>query len=198
MVRFMWISFVFLITCGTGSTGQPSTWHPGCKPDCDNVHCGQDNGCGGTCHCKEGFLCKNGKCENQYGCITHNEPRCQDCECMECVCQEYPECCTTRWSELCVFACKYDCGGCKKCEHQDCTNRECGPDPRCNRSCGTCPGDKICGQDGHCHECVPDCLNKVCGPDGCGGSCGTCPEGVRCDEYGQGVYPAVRRQPVRS
>ncbi len=28
--------------------------------------------------------------------------------------------------------------------------------------------------------CVPNCKNKDCGPDGCGGSCGTCPAGQSC------------------
>jgi len=28
--------------------------------------------------------------------------------------------------------------------------------------------------------CVPNCLNKKCGPDGCGGSCGSCSIGLTC------------------
>lgn len=28
--------------------------------------------------------------------------------------------------------------------------------------------------------CVPECAEKVCGPDGCGGECGTCGEGKQC------------------
>ena len=28
--------------------------------------------------------------------------------------------------------------------------------------------------------CVPDCLDKQCGYDGCGGFCGQCPEGAKC------------------
>ena len=30
--------------------------------------------------------------------------------------------------------------------------------------------------------CVPDCAEKTCGKDGCGGSCGTCPAMHRCDD----------------
>ena len=30
--------------------------------------------------------------------------------------------------------------------------------------------------------CTPNCTNKSCGTDGCGGSCGTCPEGQTCAE----------------
>lgn len=38
--------------------------------------------------------------------------------------------------------------------------------------------------------CVPTCLGKECGPDGCGGSCGTCPPGKHC-EYGVCVPDCV-------
>lgn len=31
-----------------------------------------------------------------------------------------------------------------------------------------------------CGECVPDCVGKTCGPDGCGGSCGGCDDGMEC------------------
>lgn len=30
-------------------------------------------------------------------------------------------------------------------------------------------------------SCVPNCLNKKCGDDGCGGSCGSCEKGKKCD-----------------
>jgi hypothetical protein len=30
-------------------------------------------------------------------------------------------------------------------------------------------------------SCNPNCLNKKCGDDGCGGSCGTCEKGKKCD-----------------
>ncbi len=29
-------------------------------------------------------------------------------------------------------------------------------------------------------ECIPDCIDKECGDDGCGGSCGSCPAGEEC------------------
>ena len=36
-----------------------------------------------------------------------------------------------------------------------------------------CPSeDHVCDSDGHC--CLPECIDKECGDDGCGGSCGDC------------------------
>jgi len=35
-------------------------------------------------------------------------------------------------------------------------------------------------QDGACIKCTPNCQNKTCGDDGCGGSCGECGEGESC------------------
>ncbi|MFH1503532.1 MAG: hypothetical protein ABIE36_02655 [Candidatus Diapherotrites archaeon] len=57
-----------------------------------------------------------------------------------------------------------------------------------------------CGGDGHCSDstkpycvynecsagtCVPSCVDKQCGDDGCGGSCGTCSSGYTCDLSGK-------------
>lgn len=33
-----------------------------CRPFCDGVNCGQNDGCGKTCQCQEGGQCKNGQC----------------------------------------------------------------------------------------------------------------------------------------
>jgi len=42
--------------------------------------------------------------------------------------------------------------------------------------------DGECNDD--CNSCVTHCLNKDCGPNGCGGSCGVCPEGKKCSVSG--------------
>jgi hypothetical protein len=52
----------------------------------------------------------------------------------------------------------------------DCEGRECGADPVCGRSCGTCEDGQVCN-DLTATCCDPDCEGRVCGPDGCGGSC---------------------------
>jgi len=53
-------------------------------------------------------------------------------------------------------------------------------------SCGPVPdGDVAACPDGYACEdavcvCVPSCVGRECGDDGCGGSCGGCPVGEVC------------------
>lgn len=65
-----------------------------------------------------------------------------------------------------------------------CDGLECGLDPRCGLSCGSCSDGNVC-DDGICVEegtCVPDCEWLECGPDPvCGESCGTCGDNQMCD-----------------
>jgi hypothetical protein len=89
-----------------------------------------------------------------------------------------------------------------------CGTLECGVDPVCGTSCGSCEGEESClaGMcqvipcttreecplgaecvEGLCRTvaCIPACGDRTCGPDPvCGMSCGTCTEGV-CDESGR-------------
>lgn len=54
-------------------------------------------------------------------------------------------------------------------------------------NCGTCDSGEVC-EAGQCvSDCVPNCANKNCGDDGCGGSCGTCTEypNSYCHDSGQ-------------
>ncbi|MCX7944268.1 MAG: hypothetical protein N2746_07160 [Deltaproteobacteria bacterium] len=45
-------------------------------------------------------------------------------------------------------------------------------------------------ENGMCKNCTPDCLNKQCGDDGCGGSCGNCNDNAYCSEYRCKCYKA--------
>ncbi len=105
-----------------------------------------------------------------------------------------------------------------------CDGRECGPDGcggECGEGClgeascdegegvcfcedtepcgGDCPDGTICDEVlDECVPCTPDCGDRDCGSDGCGGECGPgCAEGQRCEEetgqcgssaYGQGYW----------
>jgi len=39
---------------------------------------------------------------------------------------------------------------------------------------GLCQNGLKCNEDNTCEPCSPDCTQRECGSDGCGGSCGTC------------------------
>ncbi len=72
-------------------------------------------------------------------------------------------------------------------EDQDCTGLECGPDPVCGESCGSCGDDQSC-DDGVCVQvganCPEDqdCTGLECGPDPvCGEICGICDDGQSCE-----------------
>jgi hypothetical protein len=65
---------------------------------------------------------------------------------------------------------KKPCPPCKKRKHGKCKANV--PDGVGCRG-GTCQGGK-CLDGSPLPGCTPNCFDRVCGPDGCGGSCGTC------------------------
>ena len=83
----------------------------------------------------------------------------------------------------------------------NCNGKICGSNG-CGGSCGSCATGRTCNSSGtqclYSHIgsgeeagileplCHPNCANKVCGADGCGGSCGTCSAGSTCG--GNGTY----------
>jgi hypothetical protein len=71
-----------------------------------------------------------------------------------------------------------------------CEGKECGPDG-CGGTCGQCPPDFACSEQGLCVKppCIPDCKNKECGSDLCGGSCGVCQPPKICSPYFKCVLP---------
>lgn len=77
-------------------------------------------------------------------------------------------------------------------EQKDCSVLDCGPDPVCGESCGTCGPEGGCGND-NCEAtedhltcptdcpCIPQCTGLACGKDPlCGESCGTCGDEAGC------------------
>lgn len=51
--------------------------------------------------------------------------------------------------------------------------------------CGTCPEGVVCGESApnQCGACTPECTDRACGPDGCGGDClPGCGAGEQCEE----------------
>ena len=131
-----------------------------CTPDCAGKQCGLD-GCGWTCgECSEDLACVAGVCALV--------PECGDGQCT------VSESCST-----CAADCACEAGdlcfdnSCMACsEFCQATEKECGVTWGCD--CGTCAGGLEC-QEGSC-VCIPDCFNKECGEDGCGGDCGACDE----------------------
>jgi len=84
--------------------------------------------------------------------------------------------------------CPSDCGVCPFCGDDNCDASEgCSS---CPADCGVCtpPSDDNGGGGGGGGggdtpppACVPNCLGKICGDDGCGGSCGICEDDIIID-----------------
>jgi hypothetical protein len=129
-----------------------------CVPQCGSgmgwADCDDVVSCGQPCLCAEGFQCRESD-GGQSVCFSP-ELQCPDI------------CSMGEWAP--------DGGA------------ECGPvwnglgdDTSCD--CGTCDGtQEICAEN-KC-VCQPDCTDKQCGDDGCGGSCGQCDYEDDCSDEG--------------
>ncbi len=161
------------IYCPDGKFCDPSIGECGdtCFPNCLGKVCGS-NGCGGSCGiCPTGQTCNaNGQCVAQ--CIpktcTQLEKNCGNWnnECGTIIycgtCPTGQTCSATGW-----------CGA--QCIPKTCTQlgKTCGSwDNTCGTqiNCGTCPIGLSCNETGRC-VCIPNCINKSCTNDGCGGIC---------------------------
>ena len=144
--------------------GQDFKCHPDvCQPDCVQMgkECGDDN-CGGSCGtcgesevCSVGGLCAPGAC---FG-VDKDRNTCS-------LDEQYLYICTEVGDTESLL--KIDCYAK--------TGPECG-----ERGCD-CHYNVYSGKN-ECIEkppCVPDCEDKECGDDGCGGLCDTCTGGWRC------------------
>ncbi len=188
-------------TCESGICGSlclPGYWDndddPGCEYECtytagvENCN-GVDDNCDGNRD--EGYSCTFG--EEAWCTTTCGSTGLGICR-MDCSIQPPASC--TPPAEACNGL-DDDCddevdedwppGTCGACV-PDCGARECGLEPVCYTSCGTCdPTTEVCTAEGQC-ECVPSCLGRDCGPDPvCGESCGTCTGTDVCNASGRCV-----------
>ncbi|MEC8025071.1 MAG: hypothetical protein VX223_14170, partial [Myxococcota bacterium] len=156
-----------------------------CDKQCEGKFCGPD-GCGGTCgSCESGFECgPDGKCYN-VTCV----PDCLDkvcgddgCNgsCGECV---FGDVCST--GQCIAGPCSGISEGTGDCIGE--TLVACVDGKKVEENCAAIPGYTCdwnpnvskyqCLQTG---SCLPNCVAKECGSDGCGGFCGICPDGWPC------------------
>jgi hypothetical protein len=135
-----------------------------CVPDCDGKECGSD-GCGGVCGVEEGDKvdgckvdeqCIDGECEVGGTCES-------ECETGDTICdglKGYKECI----AQLPAFP---------NCWRYAFVAKACADNEICKKDTGEPTGSCVC---------IPNCEDKECGDDGCGGSCGGCTLPETCKE----------------
>jgi hypothetical protein len=119
-------------------------------------------------NCPSGYSCSSGNC------VVYCSPSCSSghicsfgkCVVVSSICGDGK--CSS--NETCS-SCPQDCGVCNSPYNPVCTFNS------------QCPINQQC-KNGTCVTCTPNCQNKKCGDDGCGGSCGTCPSGYTCSGNG--------------
>ncbi len=133
--------------------------------------------------CEEGTSCLKGKCME-----------CEPVEfCVEKRCYEgnvfcYNDCgARDELDEVCSQEEACEDGKCVECSvTESCETKKCiGSEIYCYDNCGKegdlfkkCESYEIC-EDSEC-KCIPDCSDKECGDNGCGGTCGDCAGGDQC------------------
>jgi hypothetical protein len=197
--------------CQGGQTCSPQNCPNGCcddNGDCQPGTTVQACGTGGeVCAvCLHGQTCNgpNGQCEGQPTCDPESCPQgCCDTFAGTCqpgnnasfcgtggaacvTCQPAQRCTQTGQCEDEYSCDSENCNGC--CDPAPfvsgavcrigTSTAACGQD---GQSCQVCRGSAAVCQGGLC-ECTPDCQNKTCGDDGCGGTCGTCAPNQFCLE----------------
>jgi hypothetical protein len=149
---------------GANYTCNQTSFECECNPDCTGKCCG-DNGCGGTC---------------QDNCTAPSTCNATSCECEWPPCNDDDDCAAT---QCCINT---------VCTDMDCGTRECGDDPVCGKSCGTCTAPETCqngqcvGENGPGSPCTYGDVNPTAGACDAGLEClgvmpdgqsGTCPGG---------------------
>ena len=172
-----------------------------CEPDCEGKTCGPD-GCGGSCgDCEESFTCgeTTGQCvPPEWRCRlqTYGDGRLCDC-----LCGLADPDCDDRTLPIvsCVPAATCDAGECVLPEGLwICAEDRLGDGQYCDCGCGIpdpdcripeipvvgCGDRGTCTPEGAC-QCTPECGDRLCGGDGCGGNCGTCAAALQCSPQGR-------------
>jgi len=124
---------------------------------------------------------------------------CNDCtqECPEAGVNNCPDgltytgCCIGDAMHFCdggsyeIYQCQNGCGWAAGAGFYDCAGGQSNAQPNAEDPSGLNP--RSCGAI----FCEPDCTDKACGDDGCGGSCGDCEAGTECNPTGQCVAPCA-------
>ncbi len=183
-----------------------------CQPLCEGKNCGAD-GCGGTCgNCLGGTICAAGQCVTPDSCVgscggqadggCYCDTACADYgDCCEDVCEACPEICGDPPDPCNGITGEGCCAGDEVlyCENDVIKSMNCVDEPSCGWDVEN--DYYICGMEAapdpegvypmDCAElCTPDCGDKICGGDGCGGDCGACPDGDACTPEGECCTPS--------
>ncbi|MBM4353158.1 MAG: hypothetical protein FJ109_05075 [Deltaproteobacteria bacterium] len=134
--------------------------------------------CGSSCDCPQGKQCDAAGACKAAGTISGPGV--------------HPVCCTGDTCAPVGSPCEHPDGSIGECPEPGCAPASCSSlDTGCGLAEDGCGGTVYCGGcapgseclSGTCVEnCIPDCSDKDCGDDGCGGSCGTCPPNWSCKE----------------
>jgi hypothetical protein len=174
-------------TCLSGQTCSAGTCVQSCTQTCGSLgyNCGSftPSGCPTlNCgNCPSGQTCSGNHCSCTGSCVGKN---CGDNGCgVSCgTCQS-----------------GYTCGSDGVCKSNTCTESwSCSGFGTCTSVNGVCSQVQTCHDDNNCGTqvnmpqltqpcdcgCIPNCINKVCGDNSCGGTCGTCPTGQTCSAGG--------------
>ncbi len=166
-----------------------------CGPECcpDGAECCDNACCDGTCYgeelcCPTGNIVCEGQCRDWECCAGADCPTGSVCDPTTHSCQCVPNCTGKSCGD---DGCGGSCGTCLG--GQTCTNGACScpsgylcSDSTCHECCADadCPTNQVCDRQSQTCVCAPNCTDKTCGGDGCGGSCGACPDGQTCTASG--------------